>query len=47
MDVLSCSRSFVYTLIRAKKLETVKIGRLCRVTGASLDAFLDACREET
>jgi len=37
---LSCSRSFVYALIRSGDLPVVKLGRLTRVPRNGLDAFL-------
>jgi excisionase family DNA binding protein len=40
MAKLSCSRSYVYSLIRENKLYTVKFGRLHRISEASLLAYL-------
>lgn len=39
-SLLSLSRSLMYELINAGKIETVKIGRARRITKAQLDRFL-------
>jgi excisionase family DNA binding protein len=41
---LGCGRTFVYELISAGELETVKLGRLRRVPVAALDAFVERLR---
>ena len=37
---LKCSRSLVYSLIRHKKLERIKVGRRTLVSGRSIRAVL-------
>ena len=38
---LSCSRSWVYELIKRKELEAVKLGQTClRVPESSIEAFI-------
>ena len=39
-----CGRTFVYELISAGELETVKLGRLRRVPVAALDALVERLR---
>src|SRR3984957_8959178 len=41
---LGCGRTFVYELISAGELETVKLGRLRRVPVAALDALVERLR---
>lgn len=41
--MLSLSRSLVYELINAGKIETIKIGRARRITSRQLEAYLQAC----
>src|ERR1700685_3238003 len=41
---LGCGRTFVYELISAGDLETVKLGRLRRVPVAALDALIERLR---
>jgi len=41
-DSLSISRSAVYNLLKAGKLESVKIGKSRRVTASQLSDFLDS-----
>ena len=41
---LGCGRTFVYGLISAGELETVKLGRLRRVPVAALDALVERLR---
>jgi len=41
---LGCGRTFVYELISAGELETVKLGRLRRVPVAALDALVARLR---
>ena len=41
--LLSLSRSLVYELINAGKIETIKIGRARRITAQQLDAYLQRC----
>ncbi len=42
---LSIGRSTLYELINDGELETLHIGRSCRVTVDSLDAFVDRLRD--
>ncbi|MBV9100380.1 MAG: excisionase family DNA-binding protein [Candidatus Dormibacteraeota bacterium] len=47
MDVahlLGCGRTFVYELIGAGELETVKLGRLRRVPADALDGLVERLR---
>jgi excisionase family DNA binding protein len=41
---LGCGRTFVYELISAGELETVKLGRLRRVPVVALDALVERLR---
>jgi len=41
--LLSLSRSLVYELINAGKLETIKIGRARRITSRQLEAYILWC----
>lgn len=41
--LLSLSRSLVYELINAGKLETIKIGRARRITSRQLEAYIQGC----
>ena len=41
---LGCGRTFMYELISAGELETVKLGRLRRVPVAALDALVERLR---
>lgn len=41
--LLSLSRSLVYELINAGKLETIKIGRARRITSRQLEAYIQWC----
>lgn len=43
--LLSLSRSLVYELINAGKIETIKIGRARRITSRQLDAYIQACEQ--
>jgi excisionase family DNA binding protein len=47
--LLSLSRSLVYELINAGKIETIKIGRARRITSRQLEAYIQGCesREAT
>lgn len=47
--LLSLSRSLVYELINAGKLETIKIGRARRITSRQLESYVAKCesRETT
>jgi excisionase family DNA binding protein len=40
-QLLQCSRSLLYELIRAGELPTVKIGRLTRITVSALHGFVE------
>lgn len=40
-ELLSLSRSMVYELIQAGKIETIKIGRSRRITQKQLAAFVE------
>ena len=44
--LLSLSRSLVYELINAGKIETIKIGRARRITSKQLEAYLHACEQQ-
>lgn len=41
--LLSLSRSLIYELINAGKLETVKIGRARRITSGQLASYIQQC----
>jgi excisionase family DNA binding protein len=45
-QILKISRQTVYDLIEAGRLKSFKIGRLRRITRASVDAMLAAADEE-
>lgn len=44
--LLSLSRSLMYELINAGKIETIKIGRARRITSKQLEAYLYACEQQ-
>lgn len=44
--LLSLSRSLMYELINAGKIETIKIGRARRITSKQLEAYLHACEQQ-
>jgi excisionase family DNA binding protein len=43
-ELLGVGRSTAYELIAAGRLETVHIGRCCRVPRAAIEDFVDALR---
>ena len=45
--MLSLSRSLVYELINAGKIETIKIGRARRITSNQLEKYLQECERLT
>lgn len=45
--LLSLSRSLMYELINAGKIETIKIGRARRITSRQLDSYLERCEGQT
>ncbi len=44
--MLSLSRSLVYELINAGKIETIKIGRARRITAKQLEVYLQKCESQ-
>jgi predicted DNA-binding transcriptional regulator AlpA len=40
MNLLSCSRSYIYTLRKKGLLDSVKMSRLTRITVASIERFI-------
>ena len=46
-EQLGISRTYMFTLIRTKAVESVKIGRLRRVPMESLKAYVQALRDPT
>lgn len=44
--LLSLSRSLVYELINAGKIETIRIGRARRITSRQLEAYINGCEEQ-
>jgi excisionase family DNA binding protein len=45
--LLSLSRSLVYELINAGKIETIRIGRARRITSRQLEAYINGCEEQS
>lgn len=43
---LGCGRSFMFELIKAQKIESVKVGRLRRIPVPAVDAYVDHLRAE-
>lgn len=43
--LLSLSRSLVYELINAGKIDTIKIGRARRITSNQLEKYLQECEQ--
>ena len=41
--LLSLSRSLIYELMNAGKIETIKIGRARRITARQLETYLQSC----
>ncbi|MGC5329778.1 excisionase family DNA-binding protein [Micromonospora sp. DT62] len=43
---LGCGRSFMFELIRTKKIESIKVGRLRRIPVAAVDTYVAELRAD-
>jgi excisionase family DNA binding protein len=44
-EILGCGRTHVYKLLKRKELKALKLGKLIRVTGSSIQEFISTLPE--